>query len=99
MASSVLVADDEPVCLEIVARLMRRLGYAVTAARNGDEALRAVSRVVPDLILLDVDMPKVDGIEVCRRLKANPATRLIPVVLITSLSGKPDRVRGIEAGA
>jgi len=99
MASTVLVADDEPVCLEIVARLMKRLGYAVTVVRNGAEVLRAVDRAVPDLILLDVEMPQIDGIEVCRRLKGNPVTRLIPVVLITSLSGKPDRVRGIEAGA
>ena len=78
---------------------MTRLGYDVLTASDGESALKAVARSSPDLVLLDVNMPGIDGIEVCRRLKADAATRLIPGVLITTLTSSEDRVRGIEAGA
>jgi putative two-component system response regulator len=94
-----LIADDEPACVDLAGRLMRRLGYTVTTAVDGAEALDAVRRDLPDIVLLDVEMPYLSGIEVCRRLKSDPATRLIPIVLITGLSANEDRVRGIEAGA
>jgi len=99
MTGRVLIADDDATCVDLVRRLMQRLGYSITTAVDGREALAAVRRELPDLVLLDVEMPHVDGIEVCRRLKSDPATRLIPVVLITGLSATGDRVRGIEAGA
>jgi len=97
--TKVLIADDEPTCVDLTSRLMRRLGYSVTTAVDGVGAFDAVKSDPPDLVLLDVEMPYLDGIEVCRRLKSDPATRLIPVVLITGLSDTDDRVRGIEAGA
>jgi len=78
---------------------MTRLGYVVVTAPDGATALQAVVHDRPDLVLLDVNMPGIDGFEVCRRLKADPATRLLPVVLITSLTASEDRIRGIEAGA
>jgi putative two-component system response regulator len=98
-AGKILVVDDERQNVEVLRRLMTRLGYEVLTAADGESALESVVRDRPDLILLDVNMPGIDGFEVCRRLKADTATRLIPVVLITTLTESEDRVRGIEAGA
>jgi putative two-component system response regulator len=98
-AGKILVVDDEPLNVEVFSRLMVRLGYEVMTAANGELALQSVSTYRPDLILLDVNMPGIDGFEVCRRLKSDPKTRLIPIVLITGLTASEDRVRGIEAGA
>lgn len=93
------MVDDEPGNSALVSRLMKGLGYEVAVASNGEAALEAVRRVRPDVILLDVNMPLLDGFEVCRRLKNDAATRLIPVVLLTGLAAMEDRVRGIDAGA
>jgi len=93
-----IIADDEKVCTEVASRLMRRLGYDVTVVTDGALALESVARDVPDVILLDVEMPRIDGFEVCRRLKASSCTRLIPVILVTGLTATEDRIRGIEAG-
>src|SRR5438270_4622800 len=93
------IADDEPTCVELAARLMQRLGFTVKTAADGADAFAAIQLNPPDIVLLDVEMPFLSGIEVCRRLKSDPATRLIPVLLITGLSATEDRVRGIEAGA
>jgi putative two-component system response regulator len=95
----ILVVDDEAQNVEVLRCLMTRLGYEVLTASDGASALQAVVHDRPDLVLLDVNMPGIDGFEVCRRLKGDPATRLLPVVLITSLTASEDRVRGIEAGA
>jgi putative two-component system response regulator len=95
----VLVADDEATNVNILTRLMVRLGYEVVSARNGELALEAVAREHPDIVLLDVNMPGIDGFEVCRRLKHTPATRLIPIILITALTAIEDRICGIDAGA
>lgn len=99
MTLKALIADDEPSCVDLAGRLMQRLGYSITEAVDGAAAYDAVRRDLPDIVLLDVEMPHLSGIEVCRRLKSDPATRLIPIVLITGLSATDDRVRGIEAGA
>ena len=74
-------------------------GYRVTTAADGEQALEEVAKERPDLVLLDIVMPKVDGYEVCRRLKSDPATRLIPVVLVTGLTDTDSRIRGLEVGA
>lgn len=95
----ILVVDDEPQNVQVLKRLMIRLGYDVLTESDGESALKSVLKNNPDLVLLDVNMPGIDGVEVCRRLKADPSTRLIPVVLITTLTTSEDRVRGIEAGA
>lgn len=95
----VLVADDEPANVDVVARLVKRLGCDVATAADGQAALDAVYREQPDLVLLDVNMPHLNGFDVCRTLKHNPLTRLLPVVLITGLSAADDRIRGIDAGA
>ena len=94
-----LVADDTDSIRALFEKLLTGEGYQVTTVADGIAALDAVNRDLPDMVVMDVGMPGRDGIEVCRQLKADPATRLIPVVLVTGLSELSDRIRGIEAGA
>ena len=96
---TILVVDDKLDTLLLVRELLTSRGYHVTTASDADEALQAIEADRPDLILLDVIMPGRSGYDLCRELKDDPATRLIPVVMITGLSDRADRVRGIEAGA
>jgi putative two-component system response regulator len=95
----VLVVDDVEANRGLITALLTRDGYAVSVSASGPEALQSVRDERPDLILLDVMMPGLDGFEVCRLLKGDAATRLVPVVLITALQHADDRIRGIEAGA
>jgi putative two-component system response regulator len=95
----VLVADDTSHVQALFRELLSADGHDVVGADDGAEALEAVYCYHPDVVILDVNMPKVDGFEVCRRLKADPATRLTPVVLVTGLCDPSDRLKGIEAGA
>jgi putative two-component system response regulator len=95
----VLVVDDEPLNLKLFETLLRGLDYEVVKASRGEEALHAVHKTDIDLILLDLMMPGMNGYEVCRRLKANEMTRMIPVILLTALSGADAKIKGIEAGA
>lgn len=95
----ILIVDDEQQNRDVLRRLMTRLGYEAITASDGDAALQSVRADRPDLVLLDVNMPGIDGFEVCRRIKAEMATRLVPVVLVTTLTASEDRVRGIDAGA
>ena len=95
----VLAVDDTPLNLELVGAYLTDVECDLVTAGNGTDALEIAANVVPDLVLLDVKMPGPDGYEVCRRIKANPSTRLVPVVLVTSLDRVEDRIRGLEAGA
>ncbi|MGH9255429.1 MAG: response regulator [Vicinamibacterales bacterium] len=95
----VLVADDTDSVRTLFEKLLAGDGYHVISAVDGIEALDAVSVHRPDVVVMDVGMPGIDGIEVCRRLKGDPATHFTPVVLVTGLSELGDRIRGIEAGA
>ncbi|MBZ5679278.1 MAG: response regulator [Acidobacteriia bacterium] len=95
----ILVVDDQPSIAGLMSQLLTIRGYDVVTAANAEEAEAEVRHQVPDLILSDVLMPGKSGYELCRELKENPATRLIPFVLITGLSDSDDKVRGIEAGA
>lgn len=97
--ASILMVDDEVPNLDLLEALLLPQGYRLRRAKGGEEALAAVAAERPDLILLDVMMPRVDGFEVCRRLKADARTRFIPVVMVTSLRDLEDRIRGIEVGA
>ena len=94
-----LVADDTESIRALFQKLLSNEGHHVVAVEDGMAALDAVRRHRPDVVLLDVGMPGVDGIEVCRQLKSDPMTRLTPVVLVTGLSDLSDRIKGIEAGA
>lgn len=99
IGGAVLVVDDLDANLRLLARLLERDGYTVATARDGAEALERVREARPDLVLTDVRMPKIDGFEVCERLKSDEATRLIPVVLMTGAAERQDRVRAINVGA
>jgi CheY-like chemotaxis protein len=97
--SNILVVDDTPANVKLLVDLLGAKGYAVTAASSGEEALVRIGIQPPDLVLLDIMMPGLSGYDVCRRIRADPATALLPVVLCTSLDPKAERVKGIEAGA
>jgi adenylate cyclase len=98
-AYRVLVVDDDPDMAGYLARLLQREGLAVEMASDGESALVRVMTTPPDLVLLDVMMPGLSGFDVCRQLKGDEATALIPIVLVTALEDTESRVRGIEAGA
>ena len=97
--AKLLVVDDTPLNVKLLADLLRATGYAVETAASGQEALDKVAAGPPDLVLLDVMMPEMSGYEVCARIRANPETAMLPVVMVTSLDPGPERVKGIEAGA
>lgn len=99
MSARILVTDDNPLNVKLLSAKLAREYYTVITAENGRETLEKAATDKPDLILLDVMMPELDGFETCRQLKANPATQGIPVVMVTALSDVQDRVRGLEAGA
>jgi len=97
--SKILIVDDEPFNVDYLEQELEDLGYQTASAANGQEALDRVAADPPDLILLDVMMPVMDGFTACRRLKENEDTRLIPIVIMTALDAMEDRIKGIEAGA
>jgi CheY-like chemotaxis protein len=97
--TKILIVDDEPLNVDILEQELAELGYQTVSAANGQEALAKVGAEAPDLILLDVMMPGMDGFTVCRRLKEREETQLIPIVFMTALGGKENRLKGIEAGA
>ncbi len=95
----ILVIEDEPDIAEVLEYNLSREGFRVIGARDGEEGLDLVKRHFPDAILLDRMLPKLDGLEVCRRLKADPALRTIPVIMVTAKGEVDDIVAGLEAGA
>jgi len=97
-AARILLVDDQPANLDVLRGVLEREGYQVALAPSGQVALSNAARVQPDLVLLDITMPKMDGYEVCRRLKADPITADIPVVFITARDLNEDVVQGFEAG-
>jgi class 3 adenylate cyclase len=99
MKSRILVVDDAPANIQTLAGTLKEHGYQVSVALHGRQALEVIERVRPDLILLDVVMPEMDGFETCRRIKAAEAWRDIPVIFLTGRSETADIVRGFEAGA
>ena len=95
----IVAADDVSANLDVIERILSRDGHTLYRAGSGRETLTLVEHLHPDLVLLDVMMPDRDGFDVCAALKADPGTRLIPVVLVTALNDSPDRIRGLDAGA
>jgi putative two-component system response regulator len=98
-APRILVVDDHPTIAGLMSQLLTQRGYEVVTAENAEQAAAEVRREAPDLILSDVRMPGKSGYELCQDLKSDPATRLIPFVLITGLTDSADKLHGIEAGA
>jgi adenylate cyclase len=98
-AGRVLVVDDTPVNLKLLVDLLGAKGYTVVGATSGAEALEKIDTEAPDLVLLDVMMPGMSGYDVCRKIRENPATAMLPVMMVTALDPGQERVKGIEAGA
>ena len=94
----ILVVDDEPSIVEVVGLYLEREGYRVTVARDGQAALEAVRRERPDLIVLDLMLPKMDGLEITRRLRGHGDTT-IPIIMLTAKREEVDRILGLEMGA
>ena len=98
-ASKILVVDDQPINVQLLKRKLEREGMQVIAAYSGQEALELVAQEKPELILLDVMMPEMDGIEVCQRLQASEDTRSIPIIFVTARSSKEGKLEGLGVGA
>lgn len=99
MTSTILIVDDEPTSRQALESLLMNQGYRLVFAGTGRNALEQASQHTPDLVLLDVMMPGMDGFEVCRKLRATPSLREVPIVMVTSLDDRDARLEGIEAGA
>lgn len=98
--ANILVVDDEPDIVRAVVRILASRGHHVTTAKDGQEALEQIALSPPDLVILDLDLPRVDGFEVCRRIKSDEATRHIPVVMMTAAYISPDDAdQGTRLGA
>lgn len=99
MNKRILVVDDEPDAVELVAFNLKTAGFDVISAEDGEEALTKARNFSPDLVVLDVMLPSVDGLEVCKILRRDPATSELPIVMLTAKAGEIDRVLGLELGA
>ncbi|MFV0382892.1 phosphate regulon transcriptional regulator PhoB [Paracoccus sp. (in: a-proteobacteria)] len=98
-APCVLVVEDEGAQREVLRYNLEAEGFQVVVAENGEDALLLMQEEQPDLVVLDWMLPKVSGIEVCRQIKADPATRGVPIIMLSARTEEPDRVRGLETGA
>jgi two-component system alkaline phosphatase synthesis response regulator PhoP len=98
MDAKILIVDDDPFLLRLVEYLLGKEGYEIVTATEGEEALKKVETEKPDLVILDVMLPGIDGLEVCRRLRSQPETAALPVVMLSARSSVSDRIAGLEAG-
>jgi adenylate cyclase len=99
MAARILVVDDQRANVQVIAGVLEARGYSVHTAANGVEVLERLREIRPDVVVSDILMPKMDGYELCRRVRAAPETALLPVILVTSLEAPDERIKGLEAGA
>jgi DNA-binding response OmpR family regulator len=99
MAEKILIVDDDLDTLRLVGLMLQRQGYEIVAANSGEQAVTMAQGENPELILLDVMMPDMDGVEVTRRLRAEPSTRDIPIIMFTAKTQVEDKILGFEAGA
>jgi len=99
MKHKILVADDEPDAVELVEFNLKTAGYEVLTAADGEEALKKARAVLPDLIVLDLMLPEIDGLEVCKILRRDPSTSGIPIIMLTAKAAEIDRILGLELGA
>jgi DNA-binding response OmpR family regulator len=99
MSKSILIVDDEPNIILSLEYLMEQAGYEVRTVNDGEGALESVNEKLPDLILLDVMLPKVDGYEVCREIRANPAWKDVRIIMLTAKGREVDQEKGLAFGA
>jgi pilus assembly protein CpaE len=99
MATQILAVDDNQVNLKVVSAALTHAGYEVITATSGAQALSLMAATIPDLVILDISMPEMDGYEVCRRLRANPATAHLPVIMLTAHESIEEKIKGFEVGA
>jgi len=99
MAAEVLVVEDEPDIRALIVLHLAREGFRCRTAKNGSEALTEARAAKPDLLILDLMLPELDGLEVCRRLRSDPATATVPIIMLTAKADEVDRVVGLEMGA
>lgn len=99
MAKKILVADDDKNLVNLITSRLENSGYDVITANDGLKAFDAASNELPDIIILDVMMPKMEGFEVCKKLKSQDSTKNIPVIMLTALSNESDLTEGLEKGA
>lgn len=99
MKQRILVVDDEPEAVELVEFNLKQAGYDVATAADGAEALKKTRALLPSLVLLDVMLPEMDGLEVCKMLRRDPATAAVPIIMLTAKAAEIDRVLGLELGA
>ncbi|MDO8959372.1 MAG: phosphate regulon transcriptional regulator PhoB [Rhodocyclaceae bacterium] len=99
MSASILVVEDEPAIQALIATNLRRHGHGVSAALSAEDALRQIKAALPDLILLDWMLPGMSGLECARRLRADPRTKTVPIIMLTARGAEEDRVSGLESGA
>jgi two-component system alkaline phosphatase synthesis response regulator PhoP len=99
MKESILVVDDEDDIRELIEYNLSKAGYRITCVASGEEALKAIGVKVPDLLILDLMLPGMDGLDVCRELKGNPALRSIPIIMVSARGEEADVVTGLELGA
>src|SRR3954469_11797043 len=97
--SKILLIEDDPQAVGILEPILISKGFSVAVARDGVEGLEKVKILSPDLLLLDVHMPRMDGFEVCRKMKTDASTRLIPIVMLTALADLEKKLEALEAGA
>ena len=97
-AYNILIVDDTPMNLAVLVDYLEKYGFGIRIARSGETALKRVAYDAPDILLLDILLPGIDGFETCRRLKADADTQTIPVIFMTSLASTEDKVRGFEVG-
>ena len=98
MAKTILIVEDEPRNLKLLRDLLQRFGYETLEATDGEQGVELASARIPNLILMDIMMPKMDGLEATRIIKTNPKTQHIPIIALTSFAMKGDRERTLEAG-
>lgn len=99
MTNSILIVDDTPANIDLLQAVLESRSYTVKTATSGAQALAAIKESTPDLVVLDVMMPEMSGYEVCQAIRQDPATLLLPVVMLTALDPALEKIKGIEAGA
>ena len=95
----ILIAEDSPTAVEMLKRALAPLGHAIDTAADGDEAQRKITSERPDLLILDIIMPKLNGFQLCRSIRANPALKDLPIIIVTSMDRESDRYWGLKQGA